>query len=233
MAQYSLMMLLKQQENPLLLRQLLASGHEAYLNGRKGATIPELPVIKAEDQQAYLTYGKSAHVMFALQELLGEDKINLALRRYLERFGRKPPPYPMSVDLVREVRAVAGPEYQSLITDLFEKIMLYDLRMTSAQVVPVGGEYEVKMNIAAHQFEADGVGHETEVPLDTWFQLVIFPESKQDLLAETPLYQAFHRLHAGDQRITVRVSRKPGAAGIDPFHLMYDRTPKDNTRLLP
>jgi hypothetical protein len=233
MAQYSLMMLLKQEDSPLLLRQLLASAHEAYLNGRKGAAIPELPVIRAEDQQPHLTYGKSAHVMFALQELLGADKINLALRRYLERFGRKPPPFPMSVDLVKEVRAVAGPEYQSLITDLFEKIMLYDVQMTGVEVAPVGGEYEVKMDIAAHQFEADGLGRETEVPLDTWFQLVIFPDSKQELLARTPLYQAFHRLHAGSQRVTIRVPGKPGAVGVDPFHLMYDRTPKNNTRLLP
>lgn len=140
----------------------------------------------------------------------------------------------MSLDLVKEVRAVAGPEYQSLITDLFEKIMLYDVRMTSAESVSLGAEYEVTMDITAHQFEADGVGHETEVPLDTWFQLVIFPESTQEeLLTKTPLYQAFHRLHGGNQRVTVRVPRKPGAAGVDPFHLMYDRTPKDNTRLLP
>ena len=30
------------------------------------------------------------------------------------------------------------------------------------------------MNITARQFEADGVGRETEVPLDTWFRLLIW-----------------------------------------------------------
>ena len=232
MAQYSLLMLLKQQQNPLWVRQLLSNAHEAYWNGRKGATVPELPVIKAEDEQPSLTYGKSAHVMFALQELIGADKINLALRHYLERFGRKPPPFPMSTDLVKEVRAVAGPEYQGLITDLFEKIMLYDLQMTAVDVRPAGDQYEVTMDIAAQQFEADGVGRETPVSLDTWFQVVVFPESTQDLLAQTPLYQAFHRLRDGPQRITVRVRQKPGAAGVDPFYLMYDKTPKNNVRRL-
>jgi ABC-2 type transport system permease protein len=139
----------------------------------------------------------------------------------------------MSVDLVREVRAVAGPEYQSLITDLFEKIMLYDVQMTAVEVTRAGDGYDVKMDITAHQFEADGMGRETEVPLDTWFQVVIFPESKQELLARPSLYQSFHRLHGGTQRVTVRVWQKPGAVGVDPFHLMYDKTPKDNTRLLP
>jgi hypothetical protein len=46
------------------------------------------------------------------------------------------------------------------------------------------------------------------------------------------LYQEHHRLHGGTQRLTVRVSQKPGAAGVDPFHLMIDRTPQNNVRLL-
>jgi hypothetical protein len=232
MAEYSTLMLFKQQRNPLWLRQLLASRHDQYFNGRKGATVAELPVIRAEDSQPHLTYGKSAQVMFALQELLGAEKVHQALRNYFAKFALQPPPYPTSLDLVSEVRKVAGPEYQSLITDLFEKIMLYDVQMTAVDSKPVGEQFDVTMDITAHQFEADGIGNETEVPLDTWFQVVIFPDSKQELLAQTPLYQAFHRLHGGAQRVTVRVSRKPGAAGVDPFHLMFDKTPKDNIRLL-
>ena len=99
-------------------------------------------------------------------------------------------------------------------------------------MTPVGDQYEVTMDITARQFEADGVGNETEVPLDTWFQVVVFPASEQELLAQTPLYQAYHRLRGGVQRVTVRVPRKPGAAGVDPFHLMMDRTPQDNVRQL-
>jgi hypothetical protein len=156
--------------------------------------------------------------------------VNRGLRRYLERFGQKPAPFPMSLDLVNAVRAEAGPEYQALITDLFEKIMLYDLQMKAVEVTPVGDQYDVTMDISTRQLEADGVGRETEVPLDTWFQVVVFPDSKQELIAQTPLYQAFHRLHTGTQRLTVRVPRKPGAAAVDPFHLMYDKTPKDNVR---
>ena len=64
---------------------------------------------------------------------MARTRCNLALRHYLDNSGRKPPPFPTSRDLVQEVRAVAGPEYQGLITDLFEKIMLYDVQMTAVQ----------------------------------------------------------------------------------------------------
>ena len=58
--------------------------------------------------------------------------------------------------------------------------------------------------------------------------VVVFPESDVERLAQEPLYQAKHRLQSGTQRLSVRVSRKPGAAGVDPFHLMIDRTPSNN-----
>jgi ABC-2 type transport system permease protein len=231
LAQYSTFMLFKQQENPLWLRQVLANTHDGYLNARSTEAVAEQPVLKSEDQ-GYISYNKAALALFALQELIGADKVHQALRAYLDKFAMKPAPFPTSRDLVNELRAVAGPEYQGLITDLFEKIMLYDVQMTAAHVVRVGDQYEVTMDITARQFEADGSGNETEVPLDTWFEVVIFPESQEALLAQVPLYRAHHRLHGGTQRLSVRVPRIPGAAGVDPFHLMIDKRRQDNVRLL-
>ena len=231
LAEYSSWMLLKQEANQQWVRQVVSKVSGLYMNGRKAENVGELPVLLAEDQP-YLTYAKSALVLFALQELIGADKVNLALRRYLDRFALKGPPFPMSRDLVDELRKVAGPEYQNFITDQWEKIMLYDVQMTGATVAQVGNEYEVSMDINARQFESDAVGNETEVPLDTWFQVVVFPDSDQERMAQTPLYQAEHRLRGGSQRITVRVPQKPGAAGVDPYHLMIDRSPQNNVRQL-
>jgi hypothetical protein len=228
LAQYSTFMLFKQQPDQRWVREILAKTNRQYLAARSEESVGERPVILTEDQ-GYISYDKAPLALFWLQELIGADKIHAALRAYLHKFGGKPAPFPTSRDLVGELRAVAGPEYLGLITDLFEKIMLYDVQMTAASVRRVGSEYEVTMDITARQFEADGKGKETEVPLDTWFDVAIFPDSKQDLLALTPLYQAHHRLRGGKQRLVVRVRQKPGAAGVDPFHLMIDRIPDDNT----
>ena len=123
-------------------------------------------------------------------------------------------------------------EYQGLDHRPVREDHAYDVQMSAASVRRVGSEYEVTMDITARQFEADGKGKEIEVPLDTWFDVAIFPDSKQELLALTPLYQAHHRLRGGKQRLVVRVRQKPGAAGVDPFHLMIDRTPDDNIQRL-
>ena len=42
------------------------------------------------------------------------------------------------------------------------------------------GGYEVVLDVTGRQFEADGDGVENEVPLDTWFQVAVFPESDRE-----------------------------------------------------
>jgi ABC-2 type transport system permease protein len=145
-----------------------------------------------------------------------------------DRFVDMKPPFPTSKDLVDELRVAASAEYQALIGDLFEKIILYDLAVEAAQVLPLSDGYEVVLDVAGTQFEASGDGAEVEVPLDTWFQGAVFPESKRDVIELGPSYLQHHRLRSGVQRITVRVKEKPGAVSIEPFHLMIDRRRGDN-----
>lgn len=226
LAQYSTFMVYKAHAERAFLRGVLRWTHDLYLNARQSETAAEQPVISAE--QSYVTYGKAPLALFALQELIGADKVNGALGAYYARFVNQGPPFPTALDLVAELRAAAGQEHQTLITDLFEKIVLYDVGVRRASTHAADGGYEVSLDVDATQLEADGGGAEREVPLDAWFQVAVFPESERDVEELEPLYLAHHRLTSGTQRITVRVPERPGAVGVDPYHLMIDRRRDDN-----
>lgn len=226
LAQYSTFMVYKAHAEHAFLRGVLRWTHDLYLSARQSETAAEQPVISAE--QSYVTYSKAPLALFALQELLGADKVNGALGAYYARFVNQRPPFPTTLDLVAEIRAAAGQEHQTLITDLFEKIVLYDVAVQRASTHAVDGGYEVSLDVEATQLEADSRGAEREVPLDTWFQVAVFPESERDVEELEPLYLEHHRLTSGTQRITVRVSERPGAVGVDPYHLMIDRRRDDN-----
>lgn len=232
LAQYSTLMAYKEFADPVFARRILASMHDGYLDARSSESVAEQPLLLTEDQ-GYLSYYKAPLALFALQELIGADKVNGALRTYYNRFVEMQPPFPTSSDLVNELRAAAGSEYQDLITDLFEKIVLYDVAVTAARIQPVADGYEVVLDVAGKQFEANGQGAETEVPLDAWFQVAVFPPSERVVIELQPLYLQHHRLRSGRQRITVRVAEKPGAVAIDPFNLMIERRRHDNLIQLP
>lgn len=231
LAQYSTLMTFREYEDPVWLRRLVASTLDDYLRLRRQDPLGERPVMLTEDQ-GNISYNKGALVMFALQEAMGAEPLHRALRRFLARFDGMSAPFATSRDLVDEIRAVAGPEHQALVTELFEQIVLYDLRVDRARVEPAGEAFDLTVDVSAHRFEATASGVETEVPLSATFDFVVFPETDGELITRSPLLVSRQQLRSGPQTLRLRVQSRPAAVAVDPFHLRIDRAPENNTLIL-
>lgn len=93
---------------------------------------------------------------------------------------------------------------------------------------PTGtGGYQVTLTVAAKKVRADGVGNETEVPMDDLVEIGVFAPGEGDGLGE-PLYLERHRIRSGEQTIRITVPREPARAGIDPYRKLIDRQRDDN-----
>jgi ABC-2 type transport system permease protein len=231
LASYSAFILIRNVSGFKALERELKQTLDSYLASR-GVLPEELPLIRTEVPG--LAYSKGALVLYALHDIIGDEKMNLALNRFVEKFGDKPPPFATSRDLVAELRGAAGEEHQQFITDLWERITFYDVTVTSAESRPVGDEFEVTIGVNALQLDADGVGKEKEVPLGTWFDVAVFPDSDGTGGSDfpEPLYLKKHKLTSGDQQIVVRVPARPARVGVDPYRKMIDRNSTDNVRTL-
>lgn len=234
LAQYSALMVMQQEYGKDKMRRFLRYELDAYLNARGGELIEELPLMLSENQP-YIHYRKGSLVMYALQDLVGEDKVNLALRRFIEKYAYSNGPFPTAADLVAQFRAVAEPQHQDLITDLFEKITLYDFSVGESTVVKVGDEWEVSFTVNAAKFYADGAGREEAAPLDLTLDVAVFPaasETLQDYQLPTPLTFARQIIRTGENNVTLRVSEEPSRVGVDPYNKLIDRNPENNLRPL-
>jgi hypothetical protein len=169
--------------------------------------------------------------MYWLKEVVGEPKVNGALAALLREYAFKPAPYPNTRDFLRLLRAAAGPEYDALIGDLFERITLVDARATAATATALGdGSYQVKIDVEAHKFYADGKGVETEAPLDEPFDVGVFTAEpgKRGFTAASVLAMRREPIQSGRQTVTVTVAQRPAWAGIDPYNKRIDRNSDDN-----
>jgi ABC-2 type transport system permease protein len=195
-----------------------------YLTGRTIFTNREVPLLEVENH-AYLHYHKGAVALYTLREHIGAEQVNLALRRYLAKFGGGGvPPFPTSLDLYAEFQAVTPDSLHQLLHDLFAEITLWDVRADSASVVPMaGGRFRVTVDVTARKLRADSIGNETEVPMNDLVEVGVFPEGDG-----APLYLQRHRIVAGRQTITVVVPRLPATAGIDPLGKLIQREKSDN-----
>ena len=225
-ANYSAMMVTEKTYGPEAARRVYEFQMERYFRGR-AEQAREVPVLQVEDQP-YIAYRRGAIALYMLRELLGEEAVNGALRRYFEKYRDVGPPYPSSLDLYAELRAVTPDSLSGLLEDLLETITLWDVRAERATVEPTGpGEYQVTLTVGAKKLRADGAGRETEVPMDEWTEIGVFAAGEGDALGE-PLYLERHRIRRGEQTIRITVHREPARAGIDPYRKLIDRQRDDN-----
>jgi hypothetical protein len=60
--------------------------------------------------------------------------------------------------------------------------------------------------------------------------VAVFAAAKEGEWRGAPLYRQTHRIHSGEQTITVTVPRAPASAGIDADHKLLDRRREDNVK---
>ena len=231
LAQYSALMVMEEEYGKDKMRRFLRYELDNYLSSRGSELIEELPLVLSENQQ-YIHYRKGSLVMYALQDLIGRDKVNLALRNFLAKFAFGDGPFPTARNLVAEFRAVAPEEHLAMIDDMFEKITLFDFSVDDVAVTEVDGHWEVRFSTKASKFYADGEGREEETEMAGWVDVAVFaedPEELQDYQLPKPLFFEKRQI-TGDGEVAVTVNEKPGRVGIDPYNKLIDRNPENNLK---
>jgi ABC-2 type transport system permease protein len=231
LAQYSALMVMEKEYGRDMMRKFLKYEMDNYLRSRGNERHKEHPLLTVEAEQGYIHYRKASVVLYYLKEMIGEDAVNLALRKVIAGHAYHAPPYPTSYALLDALREQTPPQYQYLIKDLFEDITLFSNRTADATALKrTDGRYEVTIHVEAHKYKADPKGNETEVPLDDWIDIGAFAKPEKDHKYGKTLYRDRVRMTAKDGSYTFTTAELPDQAGIDPFLLLIDRVPDDNTK---
>ena len=232
LAQYSALMVMKHVYGPDKIRRFLKYELDSYLTARKGEAVEELPLFRVENQ-GYIHYRKGSLAMYLLQERLGEAQVNRALARFVAKYRFKGAPYLRSTDLIAEFRKEAtSPEQQQLITDLFEKITLYDLKLTEAATRRDATGWTTTLTIAADKYYASGKGAEIKAALAEPIEVGLF-KARPGLgafAAKDVVLMRREPIRRGVQKLVLHSTTKPGFAGVDPYNYYVDRNSDDNVR---
>lgn len=230
-AQYSALMVMKHTYGEAQIRKFLKFELDSYLRARGGDVIDEQPLARVE-VQPYVYYRKGSLVMYRLQSELGEEVVNRALRKLIAQYAFKGAPYPISTDFLAILRAEAPADKQALITDLFEKVTLYDLKTKSASMKKRSdGRFDVSVTVDAQKKYADGKGKETVAPLSETMDIGLFmaEPGKKGFDAKDVVVYERRPVRSGVQTFTFTTTKAPKFAGIDPYNTVIDRNGDDNT----
>ncbi len=112
------------------------------------------------------------------------------------------------------MRAQTPPEFQYLIDDGFDRIVLYDDKtLTATSRRTPAGKYEVTLDVQARKSQVDADGNETPMPLADYIEIGVFSGKKDE---EKPLYLERKKFTQERQVFTLLVDEKPTRAGSIP-----------------
>jgi aminopeptidase N len=233
LAQYSALMVMEKEYGAASMRRFLEYELDRYLGGRSGERKHELPLALNENQQ-YIHYNKGSLVMYALRDYIGEDRMNGAIRGFLDAERFRGPPYPTSLELVDSLRAATPDSLKYLIKDLFETITLYELKADSAIATDApNGQYRLDLYLTSKKLRADSLGAETPIPMSDWVDVGVYTrpargEKSPDKDGVT-IYLEKQRIRDGAQHVVLTTTQLPSRAGIDPLHKLISRLTTQNT----
>ena len=175
-----------------------------------------LPLLRAMDP--YAGYRKGPFAMYALSRYVGEEPVNGALRRLLER---KSGTLATTLELYRELQAVTPDSLGPLLHDLFEvnTFWTFDTKHAEARQTAAGA-WEVTFDLEARKVVADSAGAETELPMNESVEIAVFAAAAPGEILGRPLHLGMHRIRSGRQTVIVTVPEKPARGGIDPYNLL-------------
>jgi len=224
LAEYSALQVMNKKYGEENTRKYLKYELDRYLRGRAGEVRNEPPLALVQNEP-YVWYYKGALVMYALSDYIGEDKLNAALRGYLEKNRYATGPYPDTRGFVDALREATPPELQYVVDDMFNSIVLYENKATTAVVTPDAGKYKITLNVETSKRKADGSGNETPMAINDFIDVGVFSGTKEHL---KKLYMEKRRFNTNKSTVEVIVDEKPTYAGIDPYNKLIDRNPEDN-----
>src|SRR5690606_20243110 len=150
------------------------------------------------------------------------------IRTFLNKTRFQEPPYTTSTELIEEIRRVTPDSLQYLVTDLFEKITLYENYVKDLRYEPTGnGKYKITMTIDTPKFYAGDYGKEISArQINDYIEIGIF--SRDSSGDEKELLLRKVKMDRQEKTFEFTVDEKPYSAGADPYLKLLDRRASNN-----
>ncbi len=250
LSEYVALKVLEHQNGKPKMRTFLKEALDGYLIQRTLETKREKPLMY-NDGQGYIRYQKGSLVFYALSDYLGEEKLNNALKKYVEKVKFQEAPYTTSLEMVNYIKDVTPDSLRYVVKDMFETVTLYKNRIVDAKSTALeNGTYKVDIEFEVSKYRNDEKGKKyygekvgdtlsytneklskplLSVKLEDYIDIGIFTEEEIDgVKKEKQLYLEKHKITQIHNTISIIVDKKPVEVGVDPYNKLIDTKSDDN-----
>ena len=235
LATYSALALLEKEYGATNMRAIVLDQLTEYNYRRTQLNEPEQPLMTMNfpEQSA-----KAGVVLYGLKNLIGEDRLNAALRDFKQAYAFKnKPPYAGDPDLYDYLQKHVPDSLKYYLADNWLRVTLYNNKILAAKAIQIEkNEYQVTFSVHVAKTALDKTGKEVPAPTtNDYIDLGVFARgtiNKAGRWQTNPLYVKRYKLQAGTHTISVKVKGRPEFVGIDPYATLLDKNAGNNLKRL-
>ena len=237
MAEYSSLMVMKKEYGIDAMQEFLKRELDNYLRSRANESKFEKTLMD-NDNQAYVWYRKGGLILYALQDLIGEDSLNSGFKAYMEAARFRPEaPFTTTTEWYSYMDSVTPDSLKYYLDDSFNKITLYSNKTSKATYKKLSeNKFEVTLTVESSKSYFDGNGKLLEEGTQAnLLEIGVFDndvKNDKGMTVKSPLILKKIWVKPGESTFTFTTDKLPIKAGIDPYNKMIDRIPDDNLIVL-
>ncbi|MBO9562565.1 MAG: hypothetical protein J7621_07320 [Niastella sp.] len=236
LAQYSALMVFKNEYGAEKVNQLLRWNRNQYFKNRSGEAGQETSLALVGSGQEYIHYRKGMINLHALQHYITEDSVNTALQRFIRDWNsytglkkQHSARYPTTNDLLDYFREVTPDSMQYLIRDLFTSVTLYDNKLIHADYKKVAEKkYTVTVTLDMKKLQVDSLGNERSTGINDWIELGVYAKDEHGKEKLVGLKKV--RTNTAQTTVQLSIPQKPSKVILDPNLLLIDKSTTDNEK---
>lgn len=220
LAQYTELMLYEKEHGLEKALETLKIHLDLYLSSRSYE--PETPLYQTNYETPHLPYDKGMLVMHQLRFLIGEEKVNLALRHFLDHH-KYPNSIPDSEDLLKEIYLVSDSKLHSKLDEMFKKIVTYSSKILEVRSQQKNSLCEISFKADSKKYLENATGIRKEIANDKTIDIGIYDENGK-------LFRYTFPIKNNTIEGKIKIKNKPQRIVIDPYLMNIDTFIKDNEK---
>jgi ABC-2 type transport system permease protein len=220
LAQYTELMLYEKEHGLEKALETLKIHLDLYLSSR--SYDPETSLYKTNYDTPHLPYDKGILVMHQLRMLIGEQKLNLALKNFLNHY-KYPNQTPDSEDLLKEIYLVTDPKLHYKLDEMFKQIITYSSNIVSVESNKKNGFYEVSFKVNSKKYSENSTGKRKLIKNDSTIDIGVYDENGK-------LFSYPFSIRNNSVQGKIKLKTKPQLIVVDPYLKNIDTFIKDNEK---
>lgn len=209
LAMYTELMLVKKMYGQKRVLENVQMHRDMYLSERSFAD--EQALFKTIKANTHQHYSKGLVTMYQLSELIGEERVNQALKTLLQKKAYAHIA-PISTDFLNELYAVSAPDLHPKIDDLFKRITTYSIDLQNITSKKVANQYAVNFDINALKYEENGKGEKKTLAFEDTVEIAFYFKNGEERIVKYPIANK-------PLRISINLDAKPTKLVVDPREL--------------